>query len=52
MDQQAAIGVEQLRQALASTRTVLAEVERDQLSSPTPCASWNVAALINGHRVG
>ncbi|MQY28772.1 TIGR03086 family metal-binding protein [Nocardia aurantia] len=51
MDQQVTTGVEQLRRALASTRAILAEVERDHLALPTPCASWDVAALIN-HFVG
>lgn len=51
MEQQVVIGVEQLRQAFASTRAILEEVRRDQLGLPTPCASWDVAALIN-HFVG
>ncbi len=51
MDQQVIIGVEQLRRALESTRAVLGKVRRDQLGMPTPCASWDVAALIN-HFVG
>ncbi|MFQ6397729.1 TIGR03086 family metal-binding protein [Nocardia sp. KC 131] len=51
MDQQVIIGFEQLRRALESTRAVLAKVQRDQLGLPTPCASWDVAALIN-HFVG
>jgi len=35
-----------LRRAFASTRAVLAVVRDDQLDAPTPCASWNVGALI------
>jgi uncharacterized protein (TIGR03086 family) len=37
--------------ALATARTVLANVTDDQLSNPTPCASWDVRALVN-HFVG
>ena len=44
-------GTEQLENAIASTRAVLANVSRSQLGDPTPCASWDVAALIN-HVVG
>ncbi|WP_216917712.1 TIGR03086 family metal-binding protein [Nocardia noduli] len=35
-----------LRRAFAATRAVLAVVRDDQLDAPTPCASWNVDALI------
>ena len=44
-------GTEQLGQALASTRAILARVQRDQLNLATPCASWDVRSLIN-HFVG
>jgi uncharacterized protein (TIGR03086 family) len=40
-----------LQQAIASTRSALANVTPDQLQNATPCASWDVAALIN-HIVG
>ena len=40
-----------LETAIASTRSVLANVSGDQLSAPTPCASWDVSGLIN-HIVG
>jgi uncharacterized protein (TIGR03086 family) len=37
----------QLERAFASTRAVLAEVGRDRLDAPTPCASWDVRDVIN-----
>ena len=37
--------------AIAVTRGVLAAVTPEQLGDPTPCESWDVAALIN-HIVG
>ncbi len=40
-----------LRQAMATTRSVLAGVTADQLANDTPCASWKVSDLIN-HIVG
>jgi uncharacterized protein (TIGR03086 family) len=40
-----------LERAFASTRGVLANVGADQLDSSTPCASWDVRALVN-HVVG
>jgi len=40
-----------LEQAIAVTRGVLANVTPAQLGDPTPCESWDVAALIN-HIVG
>ena len=40
-----------LDRAFASTRAVLAEVQSGQLEARTPCASWDVRALIN-HFVG
>lgn len=42
---------EALEQAFASTRSILGNVKPDQLDQSTPCASWNVRALIN-HIVG
>lgn len=38
-------------QAVAVGREVLANVSADQMDAPTPCASWNVAELVN-HIVG
>jgi uncharacterized protein (TIGR03086 family) len=40
-----------LSRAFTSTRAVLAQVGREHLTAPTPCASWDVRALIN-HFVG
>ena len=40
-----------LNRAFASTRVVLAKVGPDQLNAATPCASWDVRALIN-HFIG
>ena len=40
-----------LQQVIASTRSILADVTPDQMQNPTPCASWDVAGLIN-HLVG
>lgn len=40
-----------LEQAIAATREVLANVSADQMQMSTPCASWDVAGLIN-HVVG
>ncbi len=40
-----------LARAFASTRAVLSTVKPDQLELPTPCASWDVRALVN-HFVG
>jgi uncharacterized protein (TIGR03086 family) len=34
-------------QAAETTRAVLANVQADQMQAATPCASWDVAALIN-----
>lgn len=42
---------ETLERAFASTRSVLANVRPDQLELRTPCASWDVRALIN-HFIG
>lgn len=38
-------------QAVASTRSVLENVQADHMSAATPCADWDVAGLIN-HVVG
>jgi uncharacterized protein (TIGR03086 family) len=40
------------REALASTRRYVAGVEPDQWTHPTPCADWNVRALVNHVVVG
>ena len=40
-----------LEQAVASTRTILKAVSKEQLGDSTPCAAWNVSDLIN-HIVG
>lgn len=40
-----------LEHAVAAARGVLVNVTADQLGDPTPCSSWDVAALIN-HIVG
>jgi uncharacterized protein (TIGR03086 family) len=45
------MGTQVLEQAIGSTRSVLATVKKDQLSSSTACASWKVSELIN-HIVG
>jgi uncharacterized protein (TIGR03086 family) len=45
------MSTENLATAIASTRSVLAGVQKSQLGAPTPCAEWNVSALIN-HIVG
>jgi uncharacterized protein (TIGR03086 family) len=45
------MGAEVLEQANASTEKVLANVARDQLDLPTPCASWKVRDVVN-HLVG
>lgn len=45
------VPIPRLDRAFASTRAVLATVEPDQLDAPTPCASWDVRALIN-HFIG
>ncbi|MFG1805155.1 TIGR03086 family metal-binding protein [Streptomyces sp. NPDC049040] len=41
----------QLSRAFASTRAVLATVGQDRWGAATPCASWDVRALVN-HFVG
>jgi mycothiol maleylpyruvate isomerase-like protein len=40
-----------LNQALQSTLAILTKVRSDDLAAPTPCASWDVRALIS-HFVG
>jgi len=45
------MATEPLEQAIASTRTILAGVSKDQLGDDTPCAQWKVSDLIN-HIVG
>ncbi len=42
---------ENLERAFASTRALVADVKPDELSAPTPCASWDVRALLN-HIIG
>ena len=39
--------VADLNRAFQSTMTILAKVDPGQLEAPTPCASWDVRALIN-----
>jgi uncharacterized protein (TIGR03086 family) len=38
-------------QAITSTANILKEVRADQASAPTPCAEWDVRALLN-HVIG
>jgi uncharacterized protein (TIGR03086 family) len=45
------MSTEALQTAIGTTRGVLSEIRPDQLSLPTPCASWTVADVIN-HVVG
>jgi uncharacterized protein (TIGR03086 family) len=45
------MATEALEQAIAATRGVLANVNRDQLGDDTPCAQWKVSDLVN-HIVG
>jgi uncharacterized protein (TIGR03086 family) len=45
------MSTEPFEQACAASRQVLARVRADQLANATPCASWDVAGLIN-HIVG
>lgn len=40
-----------LEQAIAASRSTLVHVSADQLGGTTPCASWNVAELVN-HMIG
>jgi uncharacterized protein (TIGR03086 family) len=48
---QASVPTGQLSRAFASTRAVLEQVEPGQLDAATPCASWDVRALIS-HFIG
>ena len=50
-ERNAAMDVTELDRALRSTLVILARVEPDQLDAPTPCAAWDVRALIN-HFIG
>jgi uncharacterized protein (TIGR03086 family) len=45
------MSTEVFEQAVATTRGVLADVSPDQYDRPTPCASWDVRALVN-HVIG
>jgi len=47
----ATMSTQHLEAAIASTRGVLSGVSADQMGNDTPCASWDVSALIN-HIVG
>lgn len=49
--EQVGMPVEPLGRAFASTRAVLAQVQAAQLDAATPCASWDVRALIE-HFIG
>jgi uncharacterized protein (TIGR03086 family) len=42
---------ENLERALTTARNVIANVKPDQLSDPTPCATWQVRDIIN-HVIG
>lgn len=50
-NEQVGMPVEPLGRAFASTRAVLAQVQAAQLDAATPCASWDVRALIE-HFIG
>ena len=50
-DHQTRTAPEPLRRAFVSTRAVLATVRAEQLDLATPCASWDVRALID-HFIG
>lgn len=45
------MSIQPLQAAIASTKAVLANVTKDQLTLSTPCVSWKVADLVN-HVVG
>lgn len=45
------MSIQPLQQAHSVARSVLAGVTAEQMSLPTPCASWDVAGLVN-HMVG
>jgi uncharacterized protein (TIGR03086 family) len=42
---------ENLERAFRNTRAIVANITPDQLSNPTPCASWDVRTLLN-HVIG
>ena len=48
---QTTISTDHLSRAFTSTRLVLEAVQPNQMGAPTPCASWDVRALID-HLVG
>jgi Mycothiol maleylpyruvate isomerase N-terminal domain len=50
-NEQAGMPTKPLQRAFASTRQVLVQVRADQLAMRTPCASWDVRALIE-HFIG
>jgi len=50
-NEQAGPPAEPLGRAFASTRSVLVQVQAGQLAASTPCASWDVRALID-HFIG
>jgi uncharacterized protein (TIGR03086 family) len=50
-EEQLTMSTEYLSRAFASTRSILATVQPDQLHAPTPCVSWDVRTLID-HFVG
>ncbi len=41
------MSLDMLDAAIASTRSVLAQVRADQYGQPTPCASWDVQGLVD-----
>jgi uncharacterized protein (TIGR03086 family) len=45
------MSIQPLEQAVATARSVLANVDRDDLGRRSPCASWDVAELVN-HLIG
>lgn len=45
------MSTEHFEAACASSREVMAQVASDQMQSPTPCAAWDVASVIN-HLIG
>ena len=45
------MSTEQFEAACASSREVLASLQADQMQNATPCASWDVAEIVN-HMVG
>ena len=51
MTQQTADPIQVYETATKRARSIIAGVKPDQMSSPTPCAEWDVTALLN-HLVG